>query len=187
MTTNVNIINNTQQATFPIFYYCDPGDVQRRLSNEAVKLRTQDYGDNPISGESGVIDDCIWDATETINFYCFPHYEPGSLSRSAWINRRAVDLSVYFLCIRRANTPSVSVEARYKQALIDLDRIHSGRYEVPGIPVRATQAPAFSNFHIDQRYPVGRCRVERSLSEKTPTGYPQFVDWCSEYSYCELY
>jgi phage gp36-like protein len=181
-----NNIVSANNITFPIIFYCDHGDINRRLSNEGTKLRTQDYGDSPTGGEMGAVDDAIWDATETINYYCFTHYEPGHLKTSGWINRRAVDLAVYLLSIRRGNTPTASMEKLYKQAIMWLEGVHSAKYEVPGIPVRATQAPAFSNVRIDQRYPVQRIRVETVLSERTPTPYAQPIDWSAAYEYSDF-
>src|ERR1700721_135167 len=103
MVTYNNTIDSPVNTYSPTIYYCDPGDIQRRLSVEGQLLRTQDYGKGSIAGEAGVIEDCIWDATETINMFCNPLYDPGALVRSGWVNRRATDIAVYNLCIRRGN------------------------------------------------------------------------------------
>lgn len=168
---------------YPTYFYCDPGDVQRKLTIAGVKDRTQDYGDGAIFGEGGVVEDCIWDASEVINFYCFSLYRPEDMVRSAWINRRATDIACYFLESRRGNIPSAIIAATYKQAIEWLELVHRSIYEVPGIPVRATQAPAWSNVRIDQRYPTFRVRVERNISDRSAAPYHQSVDWSSEFSY----
>ena len=176
-------INSPVTPATPTVYYCDPGDVQRRLSILGIQHATEDYGPANMAGEGGVIEDCIWDATEIINYYCQVLYRPEDLVRSTWINRRATDIAVYILASRRGNIQSASLSAAYKQALEWLDKIHNSQFEVPGTPIRATQAPAWSNVRIDQRYPTFRVRVERSISQKAPTPYSQSPDWSSEFDF----
>lgn len=177
-------LTQTASISVPTVYYCDPGDIQRRLSIAGVQLRTQDYNISGNSAEAGVIEDVIWDATETINFYCDAIYQPQNMVQSFWVNRRCVDIAVYLLELRRGNIPSGSVAATYKQAIDWLERIHSSQIEIPGIPVRHTLAPAWSNISIDQRYPIHRIRVERSISDNSSAPYGQSVDWQAEYDYC---
>lgn len=186
MGTLATRINNPVIPIFPSIYYCDPGDVQRRLSIEAVKLHTEDYGEESISGEYSAIEDAIWDATEIINYYCFAIYQPADLAKSSWINRRAVDIAVYSLFMRRGNNPPAAMEKRYKECIQWLELVHESHYEIPGVPVRHTLAPAWSNVHIDQRYPVFRVRVERNISDKSPAPYNQTIDWQAEYDYSIL-
>lgn len=165
-------------------YYCDPGDLQRRISTEGVKLRLEDFGEGSLSGESGAIEDAIWDATELINSFCYSLYRPEDLKTSIYINRRCVDLVIWYLYTRRGNIPTGSIQQRYQETLKWLEEIHTQKLEIPGVPVRWTQAPAWSNIRIDQRYPTFRIRVERSVSDKfAPTPYQQSVDWQSEYDY----
>jgi phage gp36-like protein len=175
--------NTAITPRFPTYYYCDPGDIQRRLTIAGVKDRTQDYGPGGIFAEGGVVEDCIFDASEIINFYCFSLYRPEDMVTSAWINRRATDIACYLLEARRGNIPSGIITTIYKQAIEWLESVHRSIYEIPGIPIRATQAPAWSNVRIDQRYPTFRVRVERSISQQSPTPYRQSVDWSSEYDY----
>jgi phage gp36-like protein len=141
---NTNI-NSPVTPSNPTVWYCDPGDIQRRLSTVNVKLHIEDLGKNSVAGEADVISDCIWDATEIINYYCQVLYRPEDLVKSAWVNRRATDIAVYILVSRRGNIQSASLAEAYKQTIAWLEAIHSSRYEVPGIPVRATQAPVWSN------------------------------------------
>lgn len=183
MTLPSTPITTAVNPTSTLVYYCDPGDIQRKLSIEGVTLRTKDYGNNSASGEIGSIEDAIWDATEIINFYCFTHYEPGSLAKSLWINRRATEIACYILCKRKGNIPSGSISADYKQAIDWLEKVHAGLYELPNVPYRHTLAPAFSNVRIDQRYPTFRIRVEQVLSDRSPAPYPQYPDWASAFDY----
>lgn len=178
-------INSSQsiQFTSTSYYYCDPGDIQRRLSLENTLLRTEDFGPAAIIAEAGAYEDAIWDATETINLYCFQHYDPGTLQKSGWVNRRATDISTYLLSCRRGNSPSSSMENRYNQALQWLEKVHSGTYEVPGLPMRFTSAPAFSNVKVDQRYQTFRVRVENVISDHSPNPYDRVIDYTSNFDF----
>lgn len=177
-----NLISSPVTPTIPNnYYYCDPGDIQRRLSVENTILRTEDVGPGAVIAEAGAYEDAIWDATETINLYCFQHYDPGALQKSMWVNRRATDLAVYLLSCRRGNSPSSSMEMRYNQAIQWLDKIHMGLFELPGVPMRFTSAPSWSNVRVDQRYNTFRLRVETSISDSSPAPYQQAIDWNSLY------
>lgn len=180
------LINTTTIPSNPNLtnYYCDPGDIQRRLSVDNTILRIEDSGPGSVIAEAGAFEDAIWDATETINLYCFQHYDYGALKNSVWVNRRATDIAVYLLSCRRGNSPSSSMERRYQESLQWLEKVHDGLYELPGVPVRFSSAPAWSNVRIDQRYPTYRIRVERTISvRESPVGYAQSIDWQSEYDY----
>lgn len=183
MATNNNDANRPVTPINPTLNYCDPGDIQRRLSMVAVKSRTQDPGNNGPIAEAGTIEDVIWDATDIINMFCQSLYRPEDMVRSTWVNRRATDIACYLLEGRRGNIPTAAVSNWYKQALDWLEKVHMSLYEIPGIPIRATQAPAWSNVRIDQRYPLFRVRVERNISDKNPTPYAQSVDWQAEFDY----
>ncbi len=183
MGTPATAINTSVTPTRPNVYYCDPGDIQRRLSTEGTELHLKDFGPGSLAGESGAIEDCIWDASEIINSFVTHLYRPEDLVTSAYINRRCTDMAVYYLMTRRGNSAPGSIQRRYEECLDWLQKIHDQKLEIPMLPVRHTQAPAFSNVRIDMRYPTHRVRVERSISEKTPTMYPQSVDMQAEYDY----
>lgn len=183
MTLPATPINTPVIPYSTTIYYCDPGDIQRRLSTESIKLKIEDYGKSATAGESGSIDDAIWDATEIINFYCFVHYQPGDLAKSLWVNRRATDLAVYILAKRRGNVPTSSMTESYKQSLDWLEKVHLGTYEIPNVPFRHTLAPSFSNLRVDFRYSTYRLRVERTISDKSPAPYGQQIDLVAEYDF----
>jgi hypothetical protein len=168
-------------ASFPTVHYCDPGDIQRRLSQGGVQARIQDYGST--AGEAGSVEDVIWDATDIINYYCFSLYRPEDMVRSFWVNRRTTDIAVYLLEMRRGNIPTGSVAGAFKQAIEWLEKIHSSLFEIPGVPIRATHAPSFINIRIDQRYSTHRVRVEQTISDRTSAPYSRAVDWSSEYDF----
>lgn len=183
MANNTNTINFPIQTSNPSIYYCDPGDIARVLSIEGIKLSTQDYGNGSVSGEVGAVEDAIWEATDQVNFYCFTHYDPGHMVLSTWVNRAATNIACYLLRTRRGNPCPASIELRYKQTLAELEKVHSANYEIPGVPLRATAAPSWSNVRIDQLYQIHRIRVERCISERTPASYDQSIDWASIYEY----
>lgn len=176
-------LNQNNPITIPTIYYCDPGDLQRRLSILGIQLRTQDYNISGNSGEAGVIEDAIWDATETINYYCSHIYDAAHMVKSFWVNRRCTDIAVYILEMRRGIMPSSAITLAYKQAIDWLEHILNGTVDLPGVPMHWTAAPAWSNIRIDQRYSTFRIRVETPISDSSSAPYGQSVDWNSEFDF----
>ncbi len=164
--------------------YCTTGDIARRMSLMGRDLRLDDNDDSMVDADEELaVDDCILDASETINMYLYSKYTPANLAQSAWVNRRCVDVAVYVLCSRRMNDVPESAESRYETAIEELKAIADGPRTVPGIPLRFSLAPRYSNVRVDDRYRFKKIRVESQISSKPPQGYVQNVDWAGEWCF----
>lgn len=97
------------------------------------------------------------------------------------VNQWCVILAAYWLSIRRGNPPPGSFDDLCKATLADLEKIHSGQFDVAGIGEREAGWPAWSNVRVDILYPLRKIRVERPISEKQPTTYQQAKDWPAEF------
>lgn len=168
---------------YPTNVYLTPGDLARRFSVAGLMQHTEDLGPASSAGEVGSLEEICWDATDIVNYYCLSIYTPEDLARSFWVNRRATDIGTYLLACRRGLTAPEGTINIFKQAIAWLESVHDSRYEIPGVPVRITQAPAWSNIRVDQRYSTNRIRVERVISQRAPVSYQQPIDWQSEFDF----
>ena len=166
------------QSTSPGVYYTDPLSIMRRVGSEGFNNLIKDFGQNAISGESYVIEDAIYTASDTINQYLFSLYMPSNLQTSYWVKSIATDLAVYELFTRRGNSAPGNVERRRDLAIDKLEKARL-QYIEPGggIPLRFTQSPAWSSVRYDLRYSSYRIRIETGLSDRSVISYPRSPDY----------
>lgn len=155
--------------------YCTEAEVQRYLSTNAVT----DFADHDADGsaDTGVVDDCINQATEEIDFYCREKHSQTQLATSELVSRWCVVMAARFLCQRRGNVVPDSIESEF-QRITDADagflaRVASGKRSIPGISLRDDDRPTWSNLIIDRRYRRSKVRVTRANSADAPTQMTQ--------------
>lgn len=166
--------------------YCTADDVRGLLSAEGVDLRLDHNGDGEISDTEldllGVR--AIQYATSRVNLYCQPAYAASELVKSYLVNEWATILAAHWLCSVRCNPVPRSVAnmafgsgARGDPGAVgEMQAVQLGRLQIPSIVRRNVDWPAWSAGRVDPRYRLRKHRVERGLSEQTPTQYPQNVD-----------
>lgn len=157
--------------------YCTEAELIRYLSTNAVT----DYADHDDDGtaDTDVVDDCINQATEEIDLYARQRYTQTDLQTSTLINRWCVVLAARFLQTRRGNVISDSIEREWFR-IADPDngllaRIAKGLIQLPGIPLRASLRPSFSNLTVDRRRRVSTIRVTQENSTDAPTTMTQDI------------
>lgn len=133
------------------------------------------------SGEAAILTDCIYSATETVLYYLFHKYTPARLATSWWAWRRATILAAYELDRLRNNPPSESLADWAAQAQEEMQAVADGPRIVPGLPMRMTMAPKWSNIRIDQTRQFRIIRVEKKRSSSVAT--PQSQDWQEAHSF----
>ena len=155
--------------------YCTEAELNRYLSSQGVI----DFADNDDDGsaDTGVVDDCINQATEEIDLYARQRYNQSDLSSSTLINRWAVTIAARFLCQRRGNVVPDVIEREWNR-IADPDdgilvRISKGLMQLPNVPLRESLRPTFSNLKIDRRYNYSTVRVTRPNSSDAPTKMTQ--------------
>ena len=157
-------------------YLCTLTDLQARLSTIGVTLRVDDDPDS--------IGQILQRATNKELLYVEPLYDRDQVQMDAdaggWTNDRACDLAAYYLCTRRGNLAPASVKEEYKSCIADLESIRDDECQIPMLAQRHRSSPTFSNVRIDTSYVSARIRVERTMSENSPTiGYSQYTDWAT--------
>ncbi|MCI0333551.1 MAG: DUF1320 domain-containing protein [Planctomycetes bacterium] len=146
---------------------CTETEMQRLFSVYGVTAHA-DHDADGVS-DSGVVDDCINQATEEIRFYLWKNYSDAALTTSTLVNRWATTLAVYFLCLRRGNPVPDSLLAEFQRIM---ELLASGQ-PIPNLPLRGDLRPTMSNVEIDRRYYRNKIRVTRPNSTDAATTLTQ--------------
>lgn len=169
------------------YTYCSEADIQALLSSDGMIGRVDDDNDGTVDAtpEQLYLDKAISWATSRINFYCLPLYTAASLADSWVVNEWCVILACHWLSSRRGNPPPGSFKDLAEQAIKDLELVAAGRFQVPEAGYREAAWPAWSNIRVDILYSLRKVRVERPISDQTPTTYPQTRDRGAEFMWWE--
>jgi hypothetical protein len=124
-------------------------------------------------------------ATTKVNQYCLARYDDSEMVNSWIVNQWAVPLGACWVRRRRGNDVPKSLADDCIAALEDLQAVQAGTMLIADIPLRAAGWPAWSNVTVDTRYRIKKVRVQRPISEKTPTQYSQIIDWNAEFAFEE--
>lgn len=117
--------------------------------------------------------------TSKIKLYCNARYDDSQLRLSGSVLDWATIIACKFLCTRRAQGCPKSLMADYEEAIEELRLVQSGQLNVEDIGTRGVDWPTVSNVIVNPSYNGMRARVQPQISEQTPTGYGQYVDWNS--------
>lgn len=164
-------------------YFCTAIDVAARMSSAGVGRRLDD--------DPNAFTLVAQEVTNKIRLYTSTIYKETDLYANAtnggWVNDAAITLACCALCRRRGNPIPEEFKQDCKALLEELMAINKGQLQIPGyegdpMAQRHTAMPTFSNLCVRPYYYVHKIRVERQISElSTPTGYPQKVDWFTDY------
>lgn len=144
--------------------------IQTRISSAGVSLR--------VDHDATATAQCISDASTEINGYCQLLYSVEALAASAWVELKARDIAVYFLCLLRNNPVPQVVQARYDKAIKDLERVQAGGVQIPDAAMRRAAVPTLSNQRV-RLQPVPQVVTVTGLSTYPagqPSGYVQHTD-----------
>lgn len=151
--------------------YCTIADMERLFSAHGVTAFADHDGDN--NADSGVVSDCIDEATEEVNLYC-QQYSVAGLAASTLINRWCTTLAVFFLCLRRGNPVPESLADSVATLRERLQAVLDGALKLQ-VVMNANTMPSISNLTIDRRFPFSRVRVQRESTYPIPTTLTQKV------------
>jgi hypothetical protein len=166
--------------------FCEQGDIIALLSQAGVDARLDDDADGVVSAEElEFLDRARNWATSKIKYYCGPLYDSADLATSYLVAEWASILATYYVCVRRVNPCPDSIhELTFGRpgtedhgVMGDLKEVRNGLGKIPDIGYRNMPLPAWSITRVDPRYRFRQLRVVKSSSERTPTQYPQTVDW----------
>lgn len=162
--------------------YCDQDDIEALLSDEGVVGRL----DDDMSGTNSAAEIAILTtyarnyATTRVNFYCQPKYDTDDLGTSWLVNDWATVIASRWLCLRRGNPVPKQIEQLFKETIDDMKRVKTGEHEIPEIAARVANSPFWSNIHVSVIHRLRKIRVERPISERTPTDYLQQRDHAAD-------
>lgn len=117
--------------------------------------------------------------TSKVKLYCNSRYDDSQLRLSGSVLNWASIAGAKFCCTRRAQGCPKSIREDYDEAIEELQMVQSGTLSIEDIGTRGADWPTVSNVTVNPAYDGMRARVQRFISEQTPTAYGQFVDWNS--------
>lgn len=117
--------------------------------------------------------------TSKVKLYCNQRYDDSQLKLAGSVLDWATICACKFLCTRRAQGCPAGITADYDEAVEEMKMVQSGQLAIEDIGTRGVDWPTFTNITVNPGYDGMRSRVEPNISEQTPTGYSQFIDWNS--------
>ena len=170
--------------------YCTQLDIQHLLSVVGTTARLDDDDTGTITTDQQLgMQQAMNYATARVKFYAQPRYDDIGLASSWMANEWATVIATHWLCTRRGNpVPDSLKELMYgdgtaanRGVMGDLSEVRKGIGKIPDIGTRNVEWPAWSNMRVDPAYRLRKIRVERPISENTPTQYPQQIDRGAEF------
>lgn len=161
------------------YLYTSTTEVNAVLSSTGTDLRLDDdQGGTVDVTEAAVLSTTIVnEATAEVNDYLFQRYAPIKLNDS-WSCRRATSIiAAVWVCQRRGNPVPASLEKEYERVIAKLEQIRDHILDIGGIAERESDQIGVSNVTIDSNYDVKQIRVQRSISDRTPTNSPGPQSW----------
>lgn len=169
---------------------CSQADVEMIFSVAGLAARLDDDGSGVVTtDEQAYFTRAANWATGQVRFYTCQLYDDADLASSFMVNYWAAVLTALMIAPRRSNPVPDSLRELAFGAdgrggvMGDLRQVRDQKQQIPDIGYRSVPWPAWSNIRVDPRYRLRQQRVERPISERTPTQYAQQVDWAAEFSW----
>ncbi len=119
--------------------------------------------------------------TSKVKLYCNQRYDDSQLRLSGTVLDWATTAAARFLCTRRAQGCPKGIQADYDEAIEEMRMVQSGQLSLEDIGTRGVDWPTVTNVMVNPGYDGMRARVQSNISEQTPTGYSQYIDWSSAF------
>ncbi len=123
--------------------YCTQDDILQQLDEATLIQLTDDTGIGSVDTE--MVARAISDADATIDAYCQGHYSLPLEPVPAVIRKISVDISIYNLYSRRADSVPENRLERYKNAVRFLERVSAGQISLGA----AAPAPETTGNSVD--------------------------------------
>jgi len=148
------------------YYYTSQAEISRIVSTDAADAFTDDIDDS--TSESELWDEIRAEATDMVNYYLAAWYDESDMVANSWIRRQATWLGCFLLSQRRGDPGKY--HARSEQIIDMLERISTGRKQVPRLPQKADLTPSLSNYRVDDRFYIAKIRVQPTISSGGTSG-----------------
>lgn len=136
--------------------------------------------DNGVNAATGIrLTRACQRGTSKVKLYCNSRYDDSQLVLCGTVNTWATTVAAKWLCTRRAQGCPKSILADYQEAIEEMRRVQVGQLSLEDIGTRGSDWPQVINVIVNPGYDGMRSRVQPNISEQTPTGFNQYVDWNS--------
>ena len=117
--------------------------------------------------------------TSKVKLYCNQRYDDSQLALSGTACDWATIAACKWLASRRAQPCPKSIKADYDEAIEEMKMVQAGQLALEDAGTRGVDWPTVVNVTVNPGYDGMRARVQRNMSEQTPTAFGQFIDWNS--------
>lgn len=181
----------TFPAPVPTNLYTNRAMVEAVVGVCGVNLRINDSQTTVVSAlEETYLDYAIYVGSSEIDLYLSNRYAPAVLLTQFCVWNWATIIAAYYLTMRRCGSAPAQMQWMFEQTTQRLREYQLGLQELAGVPSLASPGISMSNVRMDPRVPFNQMGVEPSISDSTPTAYPQIRNllatiW-SQYGYGPL-
>ena len=168
--------------------YATEDDIRLLLSDLGLDALLDDDDSGTVeAGEQSPMTRAVNLGTARVKLYCQPRYADEELAESWAVNWWATVLAAWFLVGRRNNPRPDALRELVEGSpdnpgvMTELREVRAGQLQIPDIGTRNVDWPAWSNIRVDARYRYRQARVQRYLSEGTPTQFTRPVDHGGEW------
>jgi len=126
------------------------------MGEEGVDLRIDDT-----AGATGILR-AIRRASNKVLEYVQGRYSVAELNGNDWVTDITTIIACHYLSRRRGN-PGL-FEDEYNEAIASLERVRTENAHIPGAGTLSDHLPGFSNLTVDDRFHLGKLRVQRGIS-----------------------
>lgn len=139
--------------------------------------QARDGGNNAATGARLLV--AARKGTSEVKLFCNNRYDDSQLISCGTACDWATVIASRWLCKRRAQGCPKGLESDYRDIEKRMMMVQAGQLSLEDIGTRGVDWPTIVNVTVNPAYDGMRARVQPNISEGTPTGYPQYVDWNS--------
>jgi phage gp36-like protein len=160
---------------------------ETRMERKFGEYGLTSFSDHNSDGtrDTGVIDDCIEQASAEIAMLAGQRYLLTDLATHPLVQAWATTFAIYFLCQRRGNSIPTSLGDEFNRISTILEKIVTGEMKLPGLDEFTGIRPTLSNLTIDRRYPNNRVRVRTSAGSGRQTPSQLQTDQANQFGVFE--
>jgi len=152
------------------YTYCDQTDAEAVLSVLGVAARLDDDDSGTVEdNEQAYMPTLISWTTARVNDYLLGKHPASELAGSWIVNRWAAILLAELLCQRRGNPVPGSLKELVTDTLDRMGKVQDGKTVLADAAQRDAAFFSFVNARVDIGYRLRKVRVERPISDRSPT------------------
>jgi hypothetical protein len=114
--------------------------------------------------------------TDEVNFYCMARYAASELAKSRKVEEWTTVITSCEICMRKGHDIPRGLEKWMERCYAQMEQVQNGSVQLPGIDTRSDPGFVWSNVRVDPNYRTRKVRVEKPISDKKSTTYPQNTD-----------